>query len=85
MNEWWISLIAVAATLVTYRLGISLYRMLPSPFMLPLLSSTILIVIFLLITDISYDTYMIGGQWIESLLGPAIVALATPFISRRKC
>ncbi|WP_100399924.1 LrgB family protein [Bacillus sp. FJAT-44742] len=78
MNEWWISLIAVAATLGTYRLGISLYRMLPSPFMLPLLSSTFLIVIFLLITDISYDTYMIGGQWIESLLGPAIVALAYP-------
>src|SRR5699024_5537319 len=33
--------------------------------------------------DISYDTYMIGGKYIDLLLGPAVVALAYPLYKQR--
>ena len=33
---------------------------------------------------ISYKDYMIGGQWINSLLGPAVVALAYPLYKQRR-
>lgn len=38
----------------------------------------------LLLLKIPYTEYMEGGQWIQHLLGPAVVALAYPLYNQRK-
>ncbi|MGO4890069.1 LrgB family protein [Anaerobacillus sp. MEB173] len=73
-----ISLITIIVTLVIYHFSKKLYMRFQSPFLLPLLVGTIAIILLLVVLDISYETYMTGGQWIEKLLGPAVVALAYP-------
>ncbi|WP_249727577.1 LrgB family protein, partial [Bacillus paralicheniformis] len=37
----------------------------------------------LLIFDIPYATYMRGGEWLQKMLGPAVVALAYPLYNQR--
>ncbi|WP_216831840.1 LrgB family protein [Alkalihalobacterium elongatum] len=54
------------------------YQKFPYPFTLPLVIGTIIMIIILLVFKIPYDTYSLGGEWIEKLLGPAVVALAYP-------
>ncbi len=44
----------------------------------PLLSTVTFIILFLLITDIPYDYYAVGGDMITFLLGPATIALGVP-------
>lgn len=50
----------------------------PSPFTLPVMIGTIIIIILLFLFDIPYSTYNSGAKWINHLLGPAVVALAYP-------
>lgn len=51
---------------------------------MPALTATFVIVLFLLVSGVSYDTYMIGGEWIDRLMGPAVVSLAIPLYKQRK-
>ncbi|MCD7937426.1 MAG: LrgB family protein [Tannerellaceae bacterium] len=44
----------------------------------PVLLTIALLILFLKITDISYETYEEGGKWIEFWLKPAVVALGVP-------
>ncbi|MFC7319715.1 LrgB family protein [Halobacillus campisalis] len=60
------------------------YRRLPNPVLVPVLTSTVLVVAILLVFNIPYETYMTGGQWIDSFLGPAVVALAYPMYRQRQ-
>ncbi|MDO6592949.1 LrgB family protein [Neptuniibacter sp. 1_MG-2023] len=53
-------------------------RMGKTPFLHPVLVSLAIIILVLLATNTDYDTYMLGGQYIHLLLGPAVVALAIP-------
>ncbi|MFD1032758.1 LrgB family protein [Metaplanococcus flavidus] len=53
-------------------------------FLMPALTATLIIVLFLLATGTSYDSYMTGGIWIDRLLGPAVVSLAIPLYKQRK-
>src|SRR5699024_11462376 len=53
------------------------------PLLLPLTVATILIILFLVIFNIDFETYMLGGGWISELLGPAVVALASPLYQQR--
>lgn len=55
-----------------------IYQIYPSPFTLPIFLSSIILVIFLLTSDISYHFYMVGGKWIDLFLGPVVVSLALP-------
>src|SRR5699024_7420550 len=54
------------------------HRVFPNPFTLPILTATIVIICLLLAFEIPYETYYVGAQWIDQLLGPAVVALAYP-------
>ncbi len=54
------------------------------PILIPVLTTTIFVILLLLAFHISYDEYMIGGKWINSLLGPAVVALAYPLYKQRE-
>ncbi|WP_100405155.1 LrgB family protein [Bacillus solitudinis] len=78
MNSLMIGLISILFTLLIYIAAIKLYKHYRYPFTFPLLVATIFIVSLFLIVGIQYETYYIGGQWIERLLGPAVVALAFP-------
>lgn len=53
------------------------------PFLVPIITTTITIIVILVVFNIPYETYMIGGQWINQLLGPAVVSLAIPLYKQR--
>lgn len=61
-----------------YLLAHSLFQRYPYPVLNPLIVSTFLIILFLLITGISYDHFYVGGSVLNMLIGPATVALGIP-------
>ncbi|MDO6656216.1 LrgB family protein [Anaerobacillus sp. 1_MG-2023] len=71
-------------TLLLYVVFRRLYQIFPYPFMIPVLTCTVILVLILTSLDVSYDTYFSGGKWIDALLGPAIVALAFPLYQQRE-
>ncbi len=78
------ALIIILFTIIVFLYMRKLYISYPYTFLIPILTTTIIIVILLNLFNISYDTYMIGGTWINQFLGPAIVALAYPLYRQRK-
>ncbi|MED3728465.1 LrgB family protein [Priestia filamentosa] len=81
------TLIAISIILVTigaYLVMTKLYTRFSYPIFLPVITTTITIVLLLLVFHISYKNYMVGGKWINSLLGPGVVALAYPLYNSRK-
>jgi predicted murein hydrolase (TIGR00659 family) len=71
-------------TVVLYKASKQLYKWLPTPFTMPVLTATALIIICLLIFRIPYEAYMEnGGDWITKLLGPGVVAFAIPLYKQR--
>lgn len=72
-------LLHLALTLVAYRVGYAVYeRQGMNPLFNPVLIAVTLLVIVLLATKTSYQTYFQGAQFVHFLLGPATVALAIP-------
>ncbi|MBU9721553.1 MULTISPECIES: LrgB family protein [Bacillaceae] len=61
-----------------------IYMKYQSPFTLPVLLATVVIIVILLTFNVSYETFLTGGKWIDMLLGPAVVALAYPLYNQRK-
>lgn len=51
--------------------------------MIPLVTTTVVSAVILLIFNIPYSTYMVGGEWLQKMLGPAVVALAYPLYNQR--
>lgn len=70
-------------TVIIYLLTNSLYLKYRKTLLNPVLASTAIIAIILVLGNIPYDTYMMGGNWIGTLLGPAVVALAIPLYKQR--
>ncbi len=66
----------VALTVVMYAL--SLWTTKRYPRIHPLLLCSAGIIMILLLFQVPYSQYAIGGEWITLLLGPATVALAVP-------
>lgn len=73
----------ILLTVVVYLAMTQLYKRYCYSYLLPILTTTVLIIIILAMLHIPYKSYMIGGQWINSLLGPAVVALAYPLYKQR--
>ncbi|MDT8859340.1 LrgB family protein [Alkalihalobacillus sp. MEB130] len=73
-----LGVIFIMVTIGIYLASKVLYKRYPFPYMLPLLTSTIVLIIVLVVFQIPYETYSLGGRWLEMLLGPAVVALALP-------
>ena len=77
-------LFGLTATLCAYVLAQAFYaRMRQAPWANPVPWSVAVIACVLLVTQISYQTYFAGAQFIHFLLGPAVVALAWPLWQRR--
>lgn len=75
---------SIVGTIVIFLLMTRLYKRFTHPLLVPIATTTFVILIFLLIFSIPYKTYMVGGKWIDELLGPAVVALAYPLYQNRK-
>lgn len=72
-------LLHLTLTLVVFSVGVKIYQTLKlNPLANPVLFSIVVIVLFLQFTDVSYETYFEGAQFVHFLLGPATVALAIP-------
>lgn len=83
MANFIIGIIAIIGTLMFYLVGLTVHQRWRYTFTAPVIIATIAIISTLLIFNISYETYMIGGDWINELLGPAVVALAYPLYQQR--
>ncbi|RDW17405.1 LrgB family protein [Oceanobacillus chungangensis] len=83
MTNLYIGSIAIIGTVILYILSAKIHDRFAKPYTIPVLTSTVCIVIILLISDIPYAAYMTGGRWINEFLGPAVVALAYPLYMQR--
>ncbi|AXH98919.1 LrgB family protein [Sporosarcina sp. PTS2304] len=79
-----VAILMIGLTISMYFVMNVIYVRLRSPFLVPILTTTIGVVVVLTMLDTTYDTYMIGGQWIDALLGPAIVSLCIPLYKQRE-
>ena len=70
--------IGVLISLASYGLGMWLRKKTGLSFMNPLLISIILVILFLSLTGVSYQTYAAGAESISFLLTPATSCLAVP-------
>ncbi|MEW4210529.1 LrgB family protein [Priestia megaterium] len=84
MQEFFIALFIIIATVALYLVMAKVYVRFSYPILIPVLTTTVFVILLLLAFHISYDEYMIGGKWINSLLGPAVVALAHPLYKQRE-
>ena len=78
-----LTLLYIALTILIYSLATFLYIKYSNPLLIPMFTATIAIILVLVLFQVEYDTYMIGGKWIDLLLGPAIVSLAVPLYKQR--
>lgn len=69
---------AIAATFVIYFLAQKLHKRVNYFFLNPVMISIVLIILFLNLFGLSYDSYNKGGHYIGFLLKPAVVALGVP-------
>lgn len=83
MNNLLLASSVIAGTIIAYLIAKWVYQRVYTPLLLPVFVATVLIVVILIAFDISYDSYMIGGEWINKFLGPAVVALAFPLYQHR--
>lgn len=68
----------VLATLFSYFIAVFISRKTGNAVFNPILIAIVLIIVFMIIFKIEYSFYRIGGNLINYLLGPAVVALAVP-------
>ncbi|VEJ55755.1 CidB/LrgB family autolysis modulator [Pragia fontium] len=71
---WW----AIPLTLIVFYSARHLAIKFKKPLLNPLLISLFIIIPLLLLTHTSYDSYFEGSELLNSLLQPAVVALALP-------
>ncbi|GAB3800894.1 LrgB family protein [Virgibacillus kimchii] len=79
-----IIVLAVLLTVSAYTAARRIHNKFTNPFTIPIILATIFIIIILTVFHVPYETYMIGGEWINKLLGPAVVALAYPLYLQRR-
>lgn len=65
-------------SLASYAMGVWLRKKTGLPFVNPLLVSILLVISFLLLTGVSYNSYAAGSEIISYLLTPATICLAVP-------
>lgn len=68
----------IILTIIAFEIGVTIRNKWRNPLLNPILIATILIIGFLTVTGISYDTYKVGGDYISFFLGPVTVLLAVP-------
>lgn len=75
-------LFGITITLFVYIISVYIYIKTKGPILNPILLSIVFIIAFLLIFNIDYSKYEIGGNYISFFLGPATVVLAVPLYKK---
>lgn len=78
-----LTLINILLTIIIYMGARKLALRFPSPFTIPILTTTLVMICILRFSGISFDDYTPTKEWITSLLGPATVALAVPLYKNK--
>ena len=65
-------------SLIAFEIGLIIYRKTKFPLFNPLLIAIIIVIGFLKVFNIDFDTYNQSGQFINMFLGPATTVLAVP-------
>lgn len=65
-------------SLAAYKIGFEIQKKWKKVFLNPLLIAIILVIAFLLVTGISYETYQYGAKYLSYFLTPVTVCLAVP-------
>lgn len=65
-------------SLLAYKIGFEVQKKYNKVFLNPLLIAIVLIILFLTITGISYETYQYGAKMLSNFLTPVTVCLAVP-------
>ena len=65
-------------SLLAYKIGFEIQKKYKKVFLNPLLIAIVIIIAFLLITGISYETYQYGAKYLSYFLTPVTVCLAVP-------
>lgn len=74
----------IIVTVALYYLALKIHRRFSSPFTLPILTVTLLLILVFYTFGISHDDYNEdGGNFVSMLLNPAIVSLAIPLYKQR--
>lgn len=68
----------IILTIIIFKLSKKISNKLDFALFNPLLLSIIIIIIILKVLNVNYETYYLGGKILNSLIGPATVALAIP-------
>lgn len=68
----------LSLSIFAYLIGLLIFRRFPHPATTPLLVATVVLIVFLKLTGISYADYYKGGVYLNSLIVPSTVALAIP-------
>ena len=68
----------IALTIAAFKIGMIINQKTKMVVFNPLLIAIIIVIAFLTISGISYDTYNVGGSMVQFLLTPATIALAVP-------
>lgn len=65
-------------SLVAYKIGFEIQKKWKKVYLNPLLIAIVIVIVFLLITGISYETYQYGAKYLSYFLTPVTVCLAVP-------
>ncbi len=86
LNALWQSpYLGLFLTLISFQLGLSLYRRSGTqPWLHPVIVSICCLGAIILLSDLSYARYMDSAHFLSQLLGPTIVALAVPLYENFK-
>ncbi len=75
-------LFSITLTLGIYAVALYVYRRTSLFIFHPVLTTVVLIIVFLKVTHIEYDVYYRGGKFIHFFLAPSVVALGLPLYDR---
>ena len=78
-----IGVLSLLATVVCYTINKRLYRKYPTPLLMPILATPLVLIALLLLTHVSYPQYIAQTRWLAWLLGPTTVAFALPLYEHR--
>ncbi|HIV85193.1 MAG TPA: LrgB family protein [Candidatus Monoglobus merdigallinarum] len=78
------AMFGAALTIFAYLIGVSANKKLRTPIANPVLIADAIIIMMLLLLDIPYENYKIGGDMVETFLAPVTAALAVKIHSQLK-
>jgi predicted murein hydrolase (TIGR00659 family) len=84
MTELALAVLFVALTLAPFYMSVWLQRRVRSVLFNPVLVAVAVIIGALLLADVDYATYDLGGRFVSFFLGPSVVAIGVPLYLKRK-